>query len=208
MGSIVRRYAILEPILVFLLIMAYIWDLRFSYPGSCLAILGGMILSHCLRRERAPFLGFQAGNFRVCLEEWAPVVLLLGLLMLGAGILLGSTRHMRFDDGLLAWVAYVPWGIFQQYALNGYFLNRFHRTLSRRAAPMVVAALFSGVHLPNWFLMAVTLLAGYCSVQIYLRYKNLYFLGLIHGTIGFLLYLVVPDTISHHLAVGPGWFRH
>ena len=26
------------------------------------------------------------------------------------------------------------------------------------------------------------------------------------GVIGFLIYLVVPDTISHHLYVGPKWF--
>lgn len=55
--------------------------------------------------------------------------------------------------------------------------------------------------------MAVTLLLGYCCAIVYRRYKNLYFLGLAHGTVGFLLYLVVPDSISHHLNVGPGWFR-
>ena len=42
--------------------------------------------------------------------------------------------------------------------------------------------------------------------RIYLRYRNLYFLGMAHGVVGFLLYLVVPDTISHHLSVGPKWF--
>ena len=78
--------------------------------------------------------------------------------------------------------------------------------LSRRTAPMMSAALFSGAHLPNWFLMAVTLLLGYLCGRIYRRYNNLYFLGIAHGTVGFLLFLVVPDSISHHLIVGPGWF--
>jgi len=27
-----------------------------------------------------------------------------------------------------------------------------------------------------------------------------------HGIVGFLIYLTVPDTISHHLYVGPKWF--
>jgi hypothetical protein len=52
--------------------------------------------------------------------------------------------------------------------------------------------------------MAVTLLGGYASTQLYRRYRNLYFLGLAHGVLGFVLYLVVPDSISHHLNVGPG----
>ena len=208
MRGAIRRYAVLEPISVFLLIMAYIWELRFSHHPIWMGILACMVLSHRLRCENAEELGFQAHNLRKCLAEFAPLVLLLALMLLGGGVLLGSLRNMGFDDGLLAWAAYVPWGIFQQYALNGYFLNRLDRALPHRSAMMLSAALFSGVHLPNWFLMGVTLLAGYCSSRIYLRYRNLYFLGLAHGTLGFLLYLVVPDTISHHLAVGPGWFRH
>jgi len=122
------------------------------------------------------------------------------------GILLQTTRPIRFEQGLLAWAGYLPWGLFQQYILNGYFLNRFDSVLSRRTAPMMSAALFSGAHLPNWFLMAVTLLLGYLCGRIYRRYNNLYFLGIAHGTVGFLLFLVVPDSISHHLIVGPGWF--
>jgi membrane protease YdiL (CAAX protease family) len=74
-------------------------------------------------------------------------------------------------------------------------------------APRIAAALFASAHTPNWFLMATTLLLGYCCALIYQRHKNLYFLGIAHGTVGFLLYLVVPDSISHHLNVGPGWFH-
>jgi membrane protease YdiL (CAAX protease family) len=66
--------------------------------------------------------------------------------------------------------------------------------------------LFSLAHLPNWFLMSVTLAGGLCCTRLYRRRPNLYVLGLIHGTIGFVLYLVVPDSISHHLRVGPGWY--
>jgi membrane protease YdiL (CAAX protease family) len=78
--------------------------------------------------------------------------------------------------------------------------------MTPRWARIVSAMLFAGAHLPNWFLMAVTLLAGYVCARIYMRHKNLYFLGIAHATIGFLLFLVVPDSISHHLIVGPGWF--
>ena len=55
--------------------------------------------------------------------------------------------------------------------------------------------------------MGVTFLFGYCSARIYRRYRNLYFLGMAHATVGFLLFLVVPDSISRHLKVGPAWFK-
>ena len=207
-SSRARRLAILEPLAVFAMIMAYIWELRFSHHGVWIWILGLMALSHLARRERAATLGFRWANLRPCLAEFAPVLGFLALFMLAAGILLQTTRAIRILPGAAALGAYVPWGIFQQYILNGYFFNRFDRVLSPRAASVAAAALFSGAHLPNWFLMAVTLPLGYCAARLYRRHKNLYFLGIAHGIIGFLLFLVVPDSISHHLTVGPGWFTH
>jgi hypothetical protein len=208
MGTLVRKYAVIEPIAIFVLIMAYIWDLRYSYQNFWMFILALMLLSHRLRRERAASLGFQSRNLRQCIENFAPALILFALLLIGGGLLLQTTRPIRFEDGLVAWLAYVPWGLFQQYVLNGYFFNRLDRLVSHRSAPLVSAALFSGAHVPNWFLMAITLVTGYCCARIYKRYQNLYFLGLAHATLGFLLYLVIPDSISHHLTVGPGWFRH
>jgi len=203
-----RRRAILEPAGIFLLIMDYIWKVRYIHPVFVLAIVGLIIASHWVHREKAAALGFQSVNFRQCLEDFAPALILLGLLLLGTGQLLETIRPIGFDSAMLAWCGYLPWGLFQQYILNGYFLNRLERVVPQRAAMMVSAALFSGAHLPNWFLMSVTLLLGYCSAYIYNRYRNLYFLGGAHGTLGFLLYLVVPDSISHHLVVGPHWFAH
>ena len=100
---------------------------------------------------------------------------------------------------------YCCWGLFQQYAVNGFFVNRFMEFAPARA-PLLAALLFSTAHAPNWFLMLVTFVGGYVSATVYLDSRNLYFLGLAHGLFGFLLYLVVPDTICHHLYVGPKWF--
>jgi hypothetical protein len=208
MSETVRKYVVLEPFAVFVLIMAYIWELRFTHPAFWMGILGLMLLSHKARGEDAGMLGFRARNLAECLDTYSPVLVFVVLLMLAGGILLDTTRPIGFDEAVFSWVAYLPWGLFQQYILNGYFLNRFDASLGRRAGPVVSAALFSGAHTPNWFLMGITLLAGYLCARLYRRHKNLYFLGVAHGTIGFLLFLVVPDSISHHLVIGPGWFRH
>jgi membrane protease YdiL (CAAX protease family) len=202
----VRRIALLEPALVFLSIMAYIWALRFLQPGLWLAILAAMLVSHKVRRERPDALGFHLRNLNACWQEFAPLLAFTALTLVALGLLLQTTRPMSLERALLNWAAYLPWGVFQQYLLNGYFQNRLDAVASRRAAPLISAALFSGAHVPNWFLMLVTLALGYCGACIYRRYRNLYFLGLAHGTIGFLLFLVVPDSVSHHLKVGPGWF--
>jgi len=200
-----RRVAILEPATVFLLIMAYIWWLRSHHPGFWILILGVVLASHAWRRENAASLGFHLRNLRACLEEFAPALALLALTLFAAGLLLQTTRSLRFEDAVLAWLGYLPWGLFQQYMLNGYFQNRLAAVQSPRVAGATAAALFGGVHLPNAFLMLVGFGAGWCCTRIWWKYQNLYFLGLAHATVGFLLYLVVPDSISHHLTVGPGF---
>jgi membrane protease YdiL (CAAX protease family) len=190
------------------MILAYIWNWRYSYSGAWVGILGLMLLSHLVRREDADSLGFRTRPLCECWREISPALAFLTLLMLACGMLLHTIRPIGVGMALASWLAYVPWGVFQQYVLNGYFLNRFHAVLGRRAASLIAAALFSAVHAPNWFLMVVAFPAGYCSTRIYWRYRNLYFLGLAHATVGFLLFLVVPDSVSHHLKVGPGWFGH
>jgi membrane protease YdiL (CAAX protease family) len=199
-----RNLRIAEPVAIFLLIESYIWVFRGSHRWLWLPILGCIVFSHLARRERPKALGFQSANLGDCLSTFAPMLIFLGLAGMACGLLLQTTRPIDFAQGMLAFAVYIPWGIFQQYLLNGYFLTRFEAVLSARAAPLVSAALFSGAHTPNWLLMAVTLLGGYAATQLYRRYRNLYFLGLAHALFGFVLYLVVPDSISHHLNVGPG----
>ena len=202
-----RKLAILEPLLMFGLIVDYIWKLRFAHPHCWIAIPALMLSSHLARRESPRALGFGLHNLRDCLRELAPLLLLIALLLLTAGVLLRTIRQTGFDGALLAAAAYLPWGLAQQYALNGYFLNRFDAAVSARAASLLAALLFSLAHAPNPFLMAITLPLGWCATLLYRRNRNLYMLGIAHAAIGLLLFLVVPDSVSHHLRVGPGWFR-
>jgi hypothetical protein len=117
-------------------------------------------------------------------------------------------RDVSWLGACLGLVLYCVWGLFQQYVLNGYFVNRFSDVLPNhpRGVPILAGVFFSLAHLPNWFLMMVTLPGGYVCARLYLQRRNLFFLGLAHGVIGFLIYLAVPDTITHHLYVGPKWF--
>jgi membrane protease YdiL (CAAX protease family) len=199
-----RKLAALEPAGLFVFLMAYIWIWRARHPYLWIAILACLLLSHLLHRESAGDLGFGRRSLRECAHRFAPALAILALLMLAAGLLLHTTRQMASGQAFLALFAYLPWGVVQQYLLNGYFLNRFDRAFSPRPSAWLTAALFAAAHTPNWFLMAVALLGGWCATQVYRRRRNLYFLGIAHATVGFLLFVTVPDSISHHLDVGPG----
>jgi hypothetical protein len=202
-----RWLAWAEPLAVFGLIMAYIWWLRYDHSDSWMLIFGFIIASHVWHNEKPATLGFRPLNFRQCLRDLFPVLLFTAMTLLSAGIILQTTREITFDQALLVFAGYCPWGLFQQYLLNAYFANRLAVICSPRYAGLYAALMFAGAHLPNWFLMLVTFAAGYICIRVYFKYRNMWFLGLAHATIGFMLFLVVPDSISHHLNVGPSWFR-
>jgi membrane protease YdiL (CAAX protease family) len=205
--SAMRRLAILEPLLMFGLIVTHIWKVRLLHPYWWIGIPALMFFSHRLHRESLRALGFGPPNRWDCLKQLAIGFILVALLLLPAGFLLGSLRQINFAGTLLALAGYLPWGMAQQYAINGYFLRRFDAALSARASSLATALLFSAAHAPNPFLMAVTLPLGWGSTLLYRRTRNLYLLGMAHAAIGLLLFLVVPDSVSRHMRVGPGWFR-
>ncbi len=180
---------------VFLLILFYIWWLRFHFRYAWVAIYALVLYSHMRHGETPANLGFRATGFRECIRQFGPWLLLAAAALTGVGIRFGF-RPVTWQLGAGSLLLSCAWGLFQQYLLNGFFLNRLR-------SPLVVALLFAIAHTPNWFLMIVTLLGGWLSAQAYLRYRNLPFLGLAHGVISFLIYLVVPDSITHHLYVGP-----
>ena len=202
-----RKLALLEPLLLFGMIVAYIWKLRYIHPMCWIVIPALMIVSHLLHHESPRALGFQLHNLADTLSELGPLLILIVVGLLAAGIALGTVRPISSMDALLALAAYLPWGLSQQYALNGYFLNRFEAALSHRGASLLTALFFCAAHAPNPFLLAITLPLGWYSTLVYRRRRNLYVLGIAHAALGLVLLLVVPDSISRHLRVGPGWFR-
>jgi membrane protease YdiL (CAAX protease family) len=197
-----------EALTVFVMIMAYIWKLRFTHPAFWLFPFAVVMISHVARGEDASTLGFRVTNIRTCIRLFGAPVIALIVAMWGVGILAGSLRPQGFMQAAFSLVWYLPWGLFQQYLLNGYFLRRFEADLSRNAAAVLASALFCAAHAPNWYLMIATLAGAFAAIPVYRRCHNLWFLGLAHATIGFTLFMVVPDSVSRHLRVGPGWFTY
>jgi hypothetical protein len=104
---------------------------------------------------------------------------------------------------------YLLWAFEQQFILQDYFLLRLLRILPTQFAAVIAAAvLFSTAHLPNPVLMAATLVWGIVSCTLFLRRRNLYALGLVHGILGLGVAISVPDAVTHHMMVGLGYLHY
>jgi hypothetical protein len=110
--------------------------------------------------------------------------------------------------GLHMW-GYAVWALMQQFILQVYILQRLIRmAMPRRPAVALAAVLFMAAHIPNPLLMALTLVWGVVSCSLFLRYRNLWTLGLAHAILGICIAVTVPDAVHRHMRVGLGYLHY
>lgn len=119
-----------------------------------------------------------------------------------------GTLHTLYKGDFRHIAGYILWTTYQQFLVQDYFMPRLTRLLTRDAAIAVGAALFAAAHLPNLPLTVATLVWGAVSCVVFLRYRNIYALGLAQGLLGLCFAVCVPETLSHHLRVGLGYLRY
>jgi hypothetical protein len=104
---------------------------------------------------------------------------------------------------------YFLWAFVQQFLMQDFFLLRLLRLLpSKTAAVIATTVLFASAHLPNPLLVVVTLLWGAAACALFLRYRDLYSLGIAHGILGICLAVTVPNAVHHGMRVGLGYLRY
>ena len=88
-------------------------------------------------------------------------------------------------------------------------LELYNRLLPGKALPVAVAtAIFALAHLPNPVLTPITLIWGAISCLLFLRYRNIYALGLAHGILGLCVAITVPNALHRHMRVGLGYLQY
>jgi hypothetical protein len=123
----------------------------------------------------------------------------------------GQTLHsprslMRFTQSF--W-GYVLWSFFQQFLLQDFVLRRLLKlTSDRRVAVIGAAGLFALAHLPNSMLTVMTLVWGVVACLIFLRYRNLFTLGVVHAILGISVAITVPAAVQHDMRVGLGYLKY
>lgn len=200
----------LEAGTVFFLLLSYIWYFQSRVHWSWMILLALVLLSHAIRGETPAALGLRTAGFRECARRFTVPVLIVAATGAIAGFVLDTTRDVAAWRVAGVLIGYCWWALFQQYLLNGYFANRLSASLDAKhsylVAPMA-GGMFAAAHAPNMLLMGVTLVGGTVAAVAYRRHRNLFFLAFAHALIGTLIWFAVPDTVSHHLRVGPGMRR-
>ncbi len=123
----------------------------------------------------------------------------------------GGALHPAFGPDTRPWqyFAYSVWALFQQFVLQSYFFVRLEFIVGNsRRAVAVCAALFSLLHIPNPFLMLITLAAGLVFCELFRRHRSLYPLGLAHAVCGLCIAMTLSTNLHYGMRVGQGFLDH
>jgi hypothetical protein len=197
-----------EVALIFSGILLYIWRWQHTHPPLWIALWAFILISHALHRDTLRGLGLGAEGLQASAQWILPLAILLCLPMLYYGF----ERH-RLQLLHPTWQLFLPlfgygaWCCFQQYLTQSYFHNRLMLIMrNRHVSSALTGVMFGATHIPNAILMVATLIAGFAFAEVFARYRNIWPLALAQTVGGLLLAAVAPDTMIHHMRVGPGYF--
>lgn len=117
-----------------------------------------------------------------------------------AGVAMAWVGHRRgtlgYESAVLPlFLLYPAWGLVQQSLVQALVAGNLRRSTTWASSTCIIvpfcAVLFGLVHMPDWALVAATFTLGLVFTPIYLRWRNLWFLGIYHGWLGALFYVWV-----------------
>jgi membrane protease YdiL (CAAX protease family) len=170
-----------------------------------------IIGSHRLRREGIRDLGFRFDNFFRTLK----ILLVPMIAVTIVSFLVGAWSGTRPD--FLRWHAERPiagqlalglgWGFVQQYVLEAFVNRRAQIIWGPGAISVLLTSLvFAVLHVPNPWLMVVTLVGGLVWATVYQRAPNLFALALSHSVMTWVLVSTLPVSALNHLRIGFKYF--
>jgi uncharacterized protein len=118
------------------------------------------------------------------------VILVVGIaICLAVGLTRGTVRlvpHM-----LILVLLYPLWGLVQQLLVQAMVVRNLVPVLSLPVVVAIAAILFGVVHLPHVELALATALLGGLFTVVFIRWRNVWALGVCHGLLGVFFYLWV-----------------
>lgn len=170
-----------------------------------------MIASHRLRGESLRDLGFRFDNFFRALKLLLLPMLIVAIASLLIGLAAGARPNfMRWHAE--RWLAVqlalgVLWGFVQQYVLQAFVNRRAQIIWGAGTTSVILTALtFAVLHLPNPWLMVITLFGGLVWAAVYQRAPNLFALALSHSVMTWVLVSTLPQSAFNHLRIGLKYF--
>jgi membrane protease YdiL (CAAX protease family) len=192
-------------LLVEWLVLAFVGRSKLIGAVPVLLAVGFMLYSHREHGETAKEIGFRTDNF---LAACRLLILPTAIVVLMAVAVVWFTQHSIFVAPWRNRFLLLPlWALFQQYVLNGFINRRAQLTLGKGTKSIVlVAVVFSLLHLPNPLLCILTFVGGLIWAAVYQRKPNLFALALSHALASITLALTVSPKLLDSLRVGFKYF--
>ena len=137
--------------------------------------------------------GFRVDNFSSVFKMVLPFVITSIMLCIIIGTIQDSINLTWHIIPIL--VTYPIWGTVQQFLTIGIVAGNLSTLntikLKKTIVILITAVLFALVHYPSLWLMSGTFILALFYGYIYLKSKNLFVLGIIHGWLGALFYYSV-----------------
>jgi uncharacterized protein len=147
------------------------------------------------RQDRSIFAewGFRADNLLPAIAAAAPLFCIGAV---GLALIAAYQGDLHFPLHTLAlFLVYPIWGVIQQCLALGIVVSNLERIrgLEKRQLAIIVlsAVLFGLIHIYDWRLAAGTFLFELAAIPLYMRFRNLWPLGVVQGWLGALFYLWV-----------------
>ncbi len=220
-GKQTQRRAFVEVAIAYFLILLVIWTPRPWQRYLWLVAVAGVASMTCLSLKTfAPdglrSFGLRKENFLRSLWVAAVALALAGIavaLAVQHNTLALPVTPSTGEGGVLPFIktfgGYALWTFVQQFLLNGFFLLRLlHITPGPRSAAFATSGLFALAHLPNPVLAPATLVWGFASCLLFLRYRNLNPLAIAHAIFGITIAITVPGPVVRNMRVGLGYLRY
>ena len=204
-----RRRALVELAVGYGLILVVIWTPRPWQRGFYVAALLWIVAVTWRSFDGWTVMGLRAGGFVRSL--WVVgVALVLALVAVAVAARLGTLNRPP-GAGLFVktYWGYAIWSLMQQFLLQDFVLLRVLRLVEKKStAVMVAVGMFALAHLPSPILTVVTVVWGTAACWLFLRYQNIFTLGMAHAVFGICLAIVVPGRVDHNMRVGLGYLRY
>lgn len=164
---------------------------------------GGYLATAAIRSpEKLKEWGFSREGLWETAAMASPIAIAVAIALTAWGRLAGA----EFDLWMLLPLALYPvWGVIQQFLVQGLLVKNLDDAgVPTIATVAVAAAAFGLVHWPYPVLMMATVGLGLVFTPLYLKFRNLWVLGFLHGWLGTLLYQFVLQRHPIHEALGLG----
>ena len=204
-----KRRDLLELAVAYGLILIVIWTPRPWQRVLWWVAAAAVVAFTAVSFDGLNAMGLRRANFFRSL--WvAGAALLVALTAVAAAAWLHT---LRLPASALLFIetywAYALWALVQQFLLQCFFLLRIRRIVTGElAAALTAAGIFALAHLPNPILAPVTFLWGVGACLLFLRYRNLYPLGIAHAILGISIAIAIPGKVDHNMRVGYSYLTY